>query len=170
MITLDLSDKCAGDGRENIPALRSFVMRASAAVPVTGEVSVLLTSDREIRRLNRTFRGKDKATDVLSFPMLHPSASSRSSARAKIAGDLAISIDTAQRQAMRFGHPLKTELKILLLHGLLHLAGYDHEMDAGEMAARENELRGRFRLPITVIARNDIHPAPERAAHNGRRS
>ena len=70
-----------------------------------------------------------------------------------MAGDLAISFDAAARQAQRFGHPLVVELKILMLHGLLHLAGYDHETDAGEMAAREEQLRRRFRLPPTLIAR-----------------
>jgi probable rRNA maturation factor len=70
-----------------------------------------------------------------------------------VAGDLAISFDAAARQAQRFGHPVAVELKILMLHGLLHLAGYDHETDAGEMAVREEQLRRRFRLPPTLIAR-----------------
>lgn len=68
-------------------------------------------------------------------------------------GDLAISVDAAARQANRFGHTLQTELKILLLHGLLHLSGYDHESDQGEMDAAEERLRRRFRLPAALIAR-----------------
>ena len=75
-----------------------------------------------------------------------------------VAGDLAISFDAAARQAQRFGHPVVAELKILMLHGLLHLAGYDHEADAGEMAAREEQLRRRFRLPATLIARTAAEP------------
>ncbi len=116
---------------------------------------MLLTTDRTLRRLNREFRGKDKPTDVLSFPAadfsnLDSRAAKKQSA---IAGDLAISLDTAARQARTFGHALETEVRILILHGLLHLAGYDHEVDNGEMAAREEELRRRFRLPVSLIAR-----------------
>jgi probable rRNA maturation factor len=69
------------------------------------------------------------------------------------AGDLAISIDTASRQAEKFGHSLGAEIRILLLHGLLHLAGMDHEVDSGEMAAREADLRRELRLPVTLIER-----------------
>jgi probable rRNA maturation factor len=75
-----------------------------------------------------------------------------------MAGDLAISFETADRQAQRFGHPVVVELKILMLHGLLHLAGYDHETDAGEMAGHEEKLRRRFRLPTTLIARTVAQP------------
>ncbi len=107
---------------------------------------MLLTGDDAIRRLNRSFRGKNKATDVLSFP-------APPELRAISAGDLAVSLETAARQAEAHGHDLATELRILLLHGLLHLAGLDHETDAGEMAAREAELRVRFRLPNGLIAR-----------------
>jgi probable rRNA maturation factor len=151
MITLDLSDESAGKrategSSAKVPHLRQFLVRARRAVPVAGEVSVLLTSDIEIRRLNRSFRGKNKATDVLSFPA--------PAFQEITAGDLAISLDTAQRQARQFGHSLQVELKILLLHGLLHLAGFDHETDTGEMAAREEDLRRRFRLPVTLIARS----------------
>ncbi len=151
MITLDLSNGAArkpatARGISDLPGLRPFLARARKAVPVAGEVSVLLTSDREIRRLNRTFRRKDAATDVLSFPA--PDFSGN------LSGDLAISLDTASRQAKQFRHSLQVELKILLLHGLLHLAGFDHESDAGEMAAQEDRLRRRFRLPCALIARS----------------
>lgn len=141
MITLDVPQAAI-----KLPQLRSFLARAQRAIPLAGEVSVLLTSDGEIRRLNRTFRRKNKATDVLSFPAAAFADSS--------AGDLAISIDTAARQADQFGHSLDNELKILLLHGLLHLAGFDHESDSGEMSAREDELRRRFRLSGALIARS----------------
>ncbi len=151
MITLDPPDEGAlKQAAANIPDLRPFLVRARKAVPLTGDVSVLLTSDREIRRLNRAFRHKDKATDVLSFPA--------PAFPANTAGDLAISLDTAARQAKQFGHPLEIEIKILLLHGLLHLAGLDHETDSGEMAAREDQLRSRFRLPVTLIARTVASP------------
>lgn len=151
-----------------VPDLRPFLVRARKAVSIDGEVSVLLTSDGEIRRLNRTFRGKNKATDVLSFPAPALPQNARPGDKQMVAGDLAISIDTAQRQAQQFGHPLEIELKILLLHGLLHLAGYDHETDAGEMADREDELRRRFRLPGALIARNSIKSSMANAAARSR--
>ena len=137
--------------RSNSPALaRSgltrFLGRARETVGLVGEVDVLLTSDAEIKRLNRIFRGKNKPTDVLSFPAPQEIAGQH-------AGDLAISLDTAARQAESFGHSLADEVRILLLHGLLHLAGMDHEMDSGEMAAREAELRRELRLPVTLIER-----------------
>lgn len=111
-----------------------------------GQVSVLLTSDAAIRRLNRQFRGKNKATDVLSFPAMDLVHSQEK-------GDLAISIDTAGKQAVACGHSLGIELKVLILHGLLHLAGYDHEADDGEMALREQQLRAKFGLPLGLIER-----------------
>jgi probable rRNA maturation factor len=124
--------------------LTRFLNRARAAVGLEGDVDVLLTSDAEIKRLNRQFRNKNKATDILSFPA-HASSGT--------AGDLAISLDTAARQAEEHGHSLRDELRILLLHGLLHLAGEDHETDSGEMAARELELRRQLRLPVSLIER-----------------
>lgn len=125
--------------------LSAFLRRAQLAVRLRGQVSVLLTTDQRIRQLNRQFRGKNKATDVLSFPA-EPGPE-------KLAGDLAISVPTAQKQAAEHGHPLSVEIKVLLLHGLLHLAGYDHETDEGEMARRERTLRARLNLPLGLIER-----------------
>ena len=116
------------------------------AVGLRGEVDVLLADDRTLRRLNRDFRGKDKATDVLSFPAAEEMADA-------FAGDLAISLDTAKRQAKEQGHTLRDEVRVLLLHGLLHLSGMDHETDRGEMAAREGELRTQLRMRSGLIAR-----------------
>jgi probable rRNA maturation factor len=127
--------------------LTRFVRSAQAAVGLRGEVEVLLASDKTLRRLNREWRGKDKATDVLSFPAAKEMA-------AVYGGDLAVSLETAQRQAEEHGHSLRDEVRILLLHGLLHLAGMDHEADAGEMAEREAELRKRLKLPNGLIARS----------------
>ena len=126
--------------------LSRFVSTAQAALGMRGEVSVLLAGDRTLRRLNREFRGKDKATDVLSFPAAEEIAG-------EFAGDLAISLDTARRQAAAYGHTLRDEVRVLLLHGLLHLDGMDHETDRGEMAAKEAKLRTRLRLPTSLIAR-----------------
>lgn len=129
--------------------LRGFLTRAKSAIGLRGEVSVLLARDVTIRTLNRDYRKKDKATDVLSFPVneFHGAA-------AKQAGDLAISLETAQRQADEHGHSLQTEVKILMLHGLLHLAGYDHETDKGQMARKESALRKELDLPSGLIQRS----------------
>lgn len=145
------------------PGLTRFLRRARQAVGLEGEVDVLLTSDEDIRRLNRTFRKKNKATDVLSFPA--PEEIS-----AEHAGDLAISLDTAAKQAESFGHSLGAEVRILLLHGLLHLAGMDHEVDSGEMALREGELRRELKLPTTLIERASRPRSVPRKASPGRRS
>jgi probable rRNA maturation factor len=136
-------------------ALSRFAARAQRAVRLEGMVDFLLTSDAAIRRINRDFRGKDKATDVLSFP-------AADEVRGKHAGDLAISLDTAKRQAREQGHALDTEVRVLLLHGLLHLAGMDHEVDNGEMAAREAGLREELGLPAGLIARTENAGVEER--------
>lgn len=93
---------------------------ASAAPSVRGELTVVLTDDAEIRRLNRTYRGKDRATDVLSFSL------GDGRAQGEPLGDVVISVDTAARQARSYGASLEQELARLLVHGTLHLCGYDH--------------------------------------------
>ena len=126
--------------------LTRFLNRVRAAVGLEGDVDVLLADDPTLRRLNKTFRGKNKATDVLSFPAPEEIAEDH-------AGDLAISLETANRQAAAYGHSLRDEVRILLLHGLLHLSGLDHETDDGEMAAREAELRVELGLSNSLIER-----------------
>lgn len=138
--------------------LAHFLSEAQATVRLKGQVTVLLTTDAAIRRLNRQFRGKDKATDVLSFPAEGIGAE-------EIAGDLAISVPTALRQAVEQGHSLSTETKVLILHGLLHLAGYDHEADTGQMARRERLLRARLGLPQGLIERVEASRAPGLKGH-----
>ena len=133
------------------PALSRFLAQAQAAVRLRGEVAVPLTTDKALRRLNRQFRGIDKPTDVLSFPAGGVGAEA-------MAGELAISVPTARRQGAACGHSLATELKVLMLHGLLHLAGYDHETDAGQMARRERLLRARLGLPLGLIERAAVTP------------
>lgn len=148
------------DRHSRVPSVRTlarFLRHAQAAVRLRGQVSVLLTTDRNIRRLNRQFRGTNKATDVLSFPA-DPLVQSEEK------GDLAISVPTALRQARQQGHPLGIELKVLILHGLLHLAGFDHETDNGEMARRERLLRARLRLPEGLIERTHAEACTHAAA------
>lgn len=98
-------------------------------------VTIAFISDRTIRNLNRQFRGFDKATDVLSFP---------SDPESDELGEIAISVETAARQAKENGLTLNGEISQLILHGLLHLTGYDHETDKGEMNRRELKLRRRL--------------------------
>lgn len=129
------------------PTLMRFLREAQLAVGLKGEVTVLLTTDDGIRGLNRRFRKKNKATDVLSFPV---------EAGFGLAGDLAISVETAARQAAEQGHRLSVELRVLMLHGLLHLAGYDHEIDDGAMARKERRLRAKLRLPQGLIERSSV--------------
>jgi probable rRNA maturation factor len=123
-----------------------FLRRAKLAVRLRGEVNVLITGSSDLQNLNHRFRGKDKPTDVLSFPSLLPSAT--------FAGDIAISASIATRNARLLKHSIADEIKVLVLHGLLHLAGYDHERDNGAMARREASLREKLRLPVTLIERN----------------
>jgi probable rRNA maturation factor len=124
-------------------ALSLFAGKAQHALGIRGEVNIRVTSNRELRELNRRFRGKSKPTDVLSFPSAMPD----------LAGDIAISADIAAANAADLGHSTETELKVLILHGLLHLAGYDHETGDGDMQARETELRQRLKLPMGLIER-----------------
>lgn len=149
----------------SVPPLTRFLKRVSAAVRIEGEVEVLLASDAELRRLNRQFRGKNKATDVLSFPA---EAVPGLPAGSQHAGDLAISLDTAARQAAEHGHTLATEVRVLLLHGMLHLAGMDHETDQGEMRKRETDLRRELRLPSSLIARSLPSPGLEQTSADAR--
>jgi probable rRNA maturation factor len=140
-----------------------FVRRACGALKLKGTVNVVVTSNPEMRSLNRRFRGKDAATDVLSFPAVPGLPGG-------LAGDLAISGDIAADNAKQLGHKIEDEIKILILHGALHLAGYDHETDNGKMARKEAQLRVDLKLPITLIARTSPKTARETApASTGRR-
>jgi len=139
--------------------LSRFATRVQRALNIKGDVNVCITSNREMRSLNRRFRKKDKPTDVLTFPSAVPD----------VAGDIAVSLEIAAANADQLGHSLGTEVKILILHGMLHLAGYDHEIDDGEMHAKEAELRMKLRLPVGLIQRSQ-EPAIGRPKKRGRRS
>jgi probable rRNA maturation factor len=141
-----------------------------------GSLAIALVTDRRMRALNRTFRGVDHPTDVLSFPAEAPpggalaARTSRRGAGGRLGtpgrarrtaalerpphlGDLAIAVGVAARQARAEGHRLGTELRVLALHGLLHLLGYDHEQDRGTMRAVEERLRRQAGLPTGLISR-----------------
>ena len=145
--------------RRRVPAarLRRVIQDAGRALRVSGEVALVLTSDAPVRRLNARYRHQDKPTDVLSFPGPHggrfaPDVKKR---RSRIhsgdsessdvgLGDIVISLDTAARNAPRFGRTLSEELQVLTLHGFLHVLGYDHETDHGTMDRLEARLRRRL--------------------------
>lgn len=110
----------------------------------------LITTDAELRRLNRNFRGKDAATDVLSFPA-GPLPFGRGSVPGL--GDIAVAVGRARAQARAFGHTIEQEIQILMLHGVLHLLGMDHEIDRGRMARVERRWRTSFGLPHGLIER-----------------
>ncbi|HVP52845.1 MAG TPA: rRNA maturation RNase YbeY [Terriglobales bacterium] len=135
-------------------ALEQFAAQAQRAAGVRGEVDVLITSNAHMRKLNRGFRGKNTVTDVLSF-----------SSASGTAGDIAISAEVGERNARRLGHSAADEMKILVLHGLLHLAGYDHETDGGAMARKEARLRRALGLPAALIERST--PADGKIHHGG---
>jgi probable rRNA maturation factor len=123
--------------------VEKFVHRLEQEVAKGRPFDCLITGDAELRRLNRQFRGLDYATDVLSFP----------AAGGTSLGDLAISLGRARVQAREYGHTIEQEVQILMLHGLLHLLGMDHETDNGRMARAEKRWRSRLALPNGLIER-----------------
>jgi probable rRNA maturation factor len=140
-------------------ALDHFLLRARRAAGLQGSVNVLVTGSAALRTLNRQFRGHDKATDVLSFPAFSAPGTRRN---ARPAGEIAVSADVAMQNAIRLGHSAVAEIKILVLHGILHLAGMDHERDNGTMARKEQKLRRALRLPAALIERTDPRHVPAR--------
>lgn len=140
--------------RVPVAALEDFLGRVQRALRVGAcEVTVCLVSDARIRRLNRVYRRKDRPTDVLSFPAgegIGPNgAPGRRGRPPGCLGDIAIAPATARRNARRTGRALAHELRVLVLHGVLHLVGYDHETDRGEMARVEARLRRRLGLALS---------------------
>jgi probable rRNA maturation factor len=140
MVIFDPAISGASTRSVSAAQLQRFARRAQTLARVKGEVDILISSNTRLRDLNRRFRHKNKPTDVLSFP--RPSG-----------GDIAISAQIALDNAHHFGHSLTNELKILVLHGMLHLAGYDHESDNGRMARAEARLRSQLKLPTSLIDR-----------------
>ena len=123
-------------------AIQSFARKLQREVAKGRPFDCLVTGDAELRRLNRQYRGKDYATDILSFPAAEGHL-----------GDLAISSARARSQAREFGHTTEDEVRILMLHGLLHLLGHDHETDDGRMARAERRWRRELGLPNGLIER-----------------
>ncbi len=137
-------------GRARAAGLAAW-LTSVAPVAARGTITVAIVPDARVRALNRKFRGKDKPTDVLSFP----------SDQRGYLGDVVIASGVAARQARQVGHPVGTELRVLALHGLLHLLGYDHEHDDGRMARLERRLRrrGGLREGLTERGRDSFRNA-----------
>lgn len=111
-----------------------------------GDVELVFVNDDEMRKINREQRGIDKATDVLSFPYEQVPGG--------LMGSVVISTDTASRVAAGLGHSIECEIALLFLHGVLHILGYDHEIDDGQMRGKEKEVIEHFSLPDSLIIRN----------------
>lgn len=129
-------------------AIERFARKLQKQVTKGRPFDILITGDAELRRLNRDFRAKDYSTDVLSFPIEPPP-----SGNAPFLGDIAISLGRARAQAREFGHAMEQEVQILMLHGVLHLCGQDHETDSGAMARAEKRWRAKLGLPNGLIER-----------------
>lgn len=125
--------------------IERFARKLEVEVAKGRAFDCLIATDGELRRLNREFRGKDAATDVLSFPA--------ASNRAEHLGDVAVSVGRARVQAREHGHTIEQEIQILMLHGVLHLLGLDHETDRGRMARAEKRWRATLGLPNGLIER-----------------
>jgi len=127
---------------EGFPApgkkLRAVVRKAASRIGLPGKATVRLAGADEVRALNRKYRGQDRATDVLSFPL------GETLADGPYAGDILVCLPVAEKQARRSGHSLEKELLLLVIHGLLHLKGFDHETDEGEMLALQKRLYAEF--------------------------
>ena len=127
----------------DLDSLESFARILRRGVARGHEFHCLLTGDRELQSLNREFRRKDYPTDVLSFP----------SGTSDRLGDIAISLARARAQAREWKHSLEDEVRILMLHGVLHLTGMDHETDSGEMRRAEMRWRKKLSLPTALTER-----------------
>jgi len=126
-----------------LPPLRAFYDRVRQQLHFPPEsVTVQLISDAAMARLNRAYRNKQGPTDVLSFPARR----GKPRRDAEYVGDIAISVETARRNARRFSRTLRVEMRMLILHGMIHLAGFDHETDHGEMERFERRLRRRLEV------------------------
>lgn len=128
----------------NVSDFQNFARNATEIIPETfgKDFSIAFVSDRNMRELNLNFRGKDKTTDVLSFPYVPDEFEQKQN----YLGDIAISTEQAERQSLENDLDFETEVKQLILHGILHLCGYDHETDKGEMNKLELRLRDKLKI------------------------
>ena len=138
---LDIDNRV--DEKVDIPKLELIAKTLSDK-----DIELILTDDEDIRAINSEFRGRDKPTDVLSFPL-------DSVVGFEPLGSIVISITTAKRVALEFKHSLDDEISLLFIHGMLHLLGFDHEKDSGDMRDKEKSLIVEFNLPCSLIIREE---------------
>jgi probable rRNA maturation factor len=150
---LDVVVTSAAAARAGVRGLAGWLTRAAPARAV-GRATIAIVSDARMRALNRQFRGKDEPTDVLSFP-----SGGESPGDPRDLGEIAIAWGVAGRQARAHGHARQVEIRILALHGLLHLLGYDHDTDRGEMRRLEARLGRKAGLPAVLTGRVPGHPS-----------
>ncbi len=135
------------DNRTNYNIDLSKLNLVTKELNITQDIELLLVDNSEIKELNLTHRGVDKATDVLSFPI--------SKAKHLPLGSIVISVDYAKDVSTKLSHSLEDEVALLFIHGLLHIMGYDHETDNGEMRKKEKELINALSLPKSLIIRTE---------------
>ncbi len=134
-------------------ALETAMLEKIASDLTAAPIELIVVSDDDIKRLNQEHRGKEKATDVLSFPL--EASFTEASVFGMPLGSIVISADHVIAKAKMYGHTPQDEFALLFIHGLLHLLGYDHEKDDGEMRAKERELIEKWQLPASLIVRTE---------------
>jgi len=135
------------ENKTNHPIDREILDKIINYLAVTRDIELIITTNKEIQELNKNFRNKDKATDVLSFPL--------EDAPFMPLGTIVISLDKAKELASALNHSVDEEITLLFIHGLLHLLGFDHEIDNGQMRAKEQEIIKHFHLPKSLIIRGE---------------
>lgn len=148
-IDVDMRDELPGEVRVTDEWIQALFQAAASTLEVSGEVSVSFVTDEEIHELNRTYRNVDRPTDVLSFALREGETFEGVPDELEPLGDIVVSVPTALRQATEYGHSAEREIGFLLIHGLLHLLGYDHEDEAGEA-----EMTG---LQEAVLSKVGLH-------------
>ncbi len=133
--------------------INSDILEEIAQSLTTREIELIVTDNKTIKELNSEYRSKNKATDVLSFPI--DTAFGEETIPGMPLGSIVISADLVKEKAAEFGHDEKDELSLLFIHGLLHLLGYDHEVDNGEMRRKEKDIIEAFALPSSLIIRTE---------------
>ena len=133
------------DNHTNIEINLNLLKEIANYLNIAKDIELIITTDSEIAEINKEYRGVDKATDVLSFPL--------QDLEHMPLGSIIISIDRAKEVANNLEHSVDNEIALLFIHGLLHLIGYDHEVDNGEMRAKEKEVVEKFNLPRSLIVR-----------------
>lgn len=140
------------DNQTDLPLDTAMLEEIGKAL-TTATVELIIVDDTEIQKLNQEHRHKDKATDVLSFPL--EASFTETSVFGIPLGSIVISADHVRQKADIYGHTERDEVALLFIHGLLHLLGYDHETDGGEMRTKEHEIIQRWHLPSSLIVRTE---------------